>query len=224
MIRMKKAAVITVVVHVLFAGLFTQCQTAVADKSAEQIIQRVRKKVNNLKTLSCSFDQEHFMKAADRTRTVSGTIRLKKPFNLRVDSPVQTIVVDGETVWWYIPKNRQVTLQTFEKEAEMFPTPHGLFRKYVADEESARNAVLEGAEDLNGSACYILRMAAGLEGAHTATVWIDRKLDFPVKSIEERENGDRTTYILRDVTLNKKLGDDIFTFEAPEGVSVVDMR
>ena len=220
----KKAAVLAIIAQAFCIGIFTQCQTAAADKSADQIIQRVRKKVNNLKTLSCSFDQEHFMKAADRTRTVSGTIRVKHPFKLRVDSPVQTIVVDGETVWWYIPKNRQVTLQTFEKEAEMCPTPHGLFRKYVADEESARNAVLEGAADLNGSACYILRLASGLGGTNTATVWIDRKLDFPVKSVEERENGDRTTYVLRDVVLNKKLGDDVFTFDVPEGVSVVDMR
>lgn len=197
-------------------------RAAAADESAADIINRVQKTVKNLKTLSCSFDQEFYMKTVDRTTAIAGTIRVKKPNMLRVEYPAQTIVVDGKTVWWYIPKNQQVTLQKFEEGEEMFPTPYGIFRKYVAGDESNETSVFEGASKLDGRACYILRLGKGDDSS--ITVWIDRELDLPVKSVEERANGDRTTYVLRDVKLNGKLDSGIFTFAVPEGVTVVDMR
>lgn len=195
-------------------------RAAAADESAADIINRVQKTVKTLKTLSCSFEQEFYMKTVDRTTAIAGTIQVKKPNMLRVEYPAQTIVVDGKTVWWYIPKNRQVTLQKFEEGEEMFPTPYGIFRKYVAGDES--NEIFEGASKIDGRACYILRL--GKMGDSSITVWIDRELVFPVKSVEDRANGDRTTYVLRDVKLNGKLDSGIFTFAVPEGVTVVDMR
>ena len=197
-------------------------RAAAADKSAVDIINRVQKTVKNLKTLSCSFEQEFYMKTVDRTTAIAGTIRVKNPNMLRVEYPAQTIVVDSKTVWWYIPKNQQVTLQKFEEGEEMFPTPYGIFRKYVAGDESNETSVFEGAAKLDSRACYILRL--GKRDDSNIKVWIDRELDFPVKSVEERANGDRTTYVLRDVKLNGKLDSGIFTFETPEGVTVVDMR
>jgi len=215
----KSALLVAVLVGVLLA---VPGRASAADESAEKIIGRVQKTVKNLKTLSCSFEQEFFMKTTDRTTTISGTIRVKSPTMLRVEYPAQTIVVDGKSVWWYIPKNKQVTLQKYEEGEEMFPTPYGIFRNYVAGGDSAGNAVFEGAANLNGRACYILRL--GERGDSNITVWIDRELNFPVKSVEERANGDRTIYVLRDVRLNGKLDSGIFTFEAPEGVTTVDMR
>ena len=208
---------------ILFGALLPVPMRAIAaDKSAVDIIKRVQQTVKNLKTLSCSFEQEYYMKTVDRTTAIAGTIRVKKPNMLRVEYPAQTIVVDGKTVWWYIPKNQQVTLQKFEEGEEMFPTPYGIFRKYVAGDESNETSVFEGAAKIDGRACFILRL--GKRGDSSITVWIDRELAFPVKSVEERANGDRTTYVLRDVKLNGKLDSGIFTFTVPEGVTVVDMR
>ena len=50
------------------------------------------------------------------------------------------------------------------------------------------------------------------------------KLYFPARSVEERANGDRTTNVLRDIILNGKLDSDLFSFEVPDSVTVVDMR
>ncbi|MFC1608154.1 outer membrane lipoprotein carrier protein LolA [Candidatus Latescibacterota bacterium] len=193
-----------------------------ADKSAAEIITRVQKTVKNLKTLSCNFGQEHFMKEAERTRTIKGTIRIKKPHLLRIEYSAQTIVVDGKTVWWYIPRNRQVTLQAFIEGEDTFPTPYDIFRKYIGDEETVDSALLEGATTLNGRASYILKLNTG--STKDVTVWIDRELNFPVKSVEERENGDQITYVLEEVILNKRIKSDVFKFEVPDGVDVVDMR
>jgi len=208
---------------ILFGALLPVPMRAIAaDKSAVDIIARVQQTVKNLKTLSCSFEQEHYMKTVDRTNTIAGTIRMKIPTMLRVEYPAQTIVVDGKSVWWYIPKNRQVTVQTFEEGEETFPTPYGIFRKYIDADESTETAVFEGSSKIDGRACYILRL--GVKGDSNTRVWIDSKLYFPVRSVEERANGDRTTNVLRDIMLNGKLDSDLFTFEVPDSVTVVDMR
>ena len=200
--------------------LFVTAGPAAADKDAQKIIDRVENAVKNLKTISCSFRQEYERKAFDRTRVISGTICTKTPNMLRVEYPAQTIVVDGETVWQYIPKNKQVTVQEFEEGEEMFPTPHSIFIRHIARGE----AVLEGQEKINGRTCDKLHLSSGSDESSEVTVWVDRKLKFPLKTVEIKPNGDVITYVLDDVKLNKRISNKTFKFIVPDGVEVVDMR
>ena len=52
--------------------------------------------------------------------------------------------------------------------------------------------------------------------------WVDRK-KWLLLQIEQLEaNGNLTTYLLRDHRTNKKIADEVFAFEVPEGVEVLD--
>jgi len=199
-------------------------QTGKADKKAREIIDRVQKTVKELKTLTCSFEQEYVWKETGKIRTIAGILEVKEPYKLRVEYPAQTIVVDGKTVWWYIPKNNQVTIQNFEEGDEMFPTPYGIFRKYIARKDAPGKAVIEGTEKIDNRPCLKLHLGAGPEDDSDVTVWIDTEHNFPVKSVEKLANGDVNTYLLKDVNLDKPINDTVFTFAVPEGVDVVDMR
>jgi outer membrane lipoprotein-sorting protein len=55
-------------------------------------------------------------------------------------------------------------------------------------------------------------------------IWVDSRRWFLLQ-VEQREaNGNRTAYVLRDHRTNKRIADEVFAFEVPEGVEVLDTR
>lgn len=188
-------------------------------RDARDIMSKVRARLDKIQSLSCSFDREHVWKAANRTQHIAGSIHMKKPYKLRVEYPAQTIVVDGKSAWTYTPRNRQTIVTKFKKSDAEYPTPQSIFSRY-----SHRTAEVIGREEIDGRAADILLLAAPSPDETEVTVWVDRALNFPVKTVEKHPSGDTTTSLLTDVVINGKIPDTTFTFTPPEGVSVVDMR
>lgn len=199
-------------------GVHPWFQPLAAAQDAAPVIARVKARLDRIETLSCSFEREHIWKAVDRTQNIAGTIRLKKPYKLRVEYPAQTIVVDGKSAWSWSPRNKQVTITPFKQSDAEYPTPQSIFRRY-----SGRKAELAGQEKVDGRDADVVKFLAAA-GEPEVTVWVDRALAFPVKSVEKNANGDVTTSLLTDVVLNGKIPDSAFTFSPPAGANVVDMR
>ena len=190
------------------------------DKDISKIMKDVRKTLKKIKTFSCSFERTYVRKIDEWTQYISGTIFMKKENMFRVDYSGQTIVIDGETVWTYLPKNKQVQISNFEGGEEQFPSPLTIFERYSYD----REAVLKGEEKVDDMKCDVVSLVSTDPDETYVTVWIDRKLDFQVKAVEETPSGDVTTHILRDIKLNEKIDDEVFVFVSPEGVTAIDMR
>ena len=191
-----------------------------AKNDAKTITRRVKKTLEKVKTFQCAFERSYYMKAGDRTTRFSGTLCMKKPYLLRVEYPAQTIVVDGEAVWVYVPGNKQVRISQFVQNEESFPTPQSIFERYSED----RKIEWVGEEEVNGYECNVIELVSDIPEEVSVKVWIDSKLNFPVKTIETFASGDYVQFILKDVVLNEKIEDRIFEFAAPEGVEIVDLR
>jgi outer membrane lipoprotein-sorting protein len=219
-LRMKKFILTGLLSGLLF--LLAIPVGAIAKDDADDIVKRVRKTLDGVKTLSCSFETTQFWKELDRTQNMSGTIRMnvKRPFRLRLERPGNTTVIDGKTIWTYLPKHRQVQISDFQKDAEQFPSPHTIFKRY----SERRDAELAGEEPVNGSDCDIISLTTDDPTDVKVTVWIDRELHFPVKAIEETPAGDIITHVLGDVVINEDIDDAVFTFVTPDGVTKVDLR
>jgi outer membrane lipoprotein carrier protein len=155
------------------------------DGNAGAVMKRVKTRLDGLTTLACSFRRTHEFKEMGRTQRIEGTLKLRKPGRLRVEYPAQTIVSDGKTSWTYSPKNNQVTVTAAGKGEEAYPTPQTIFRRY-----SSRKAELAGKERLASGDADIVRLVPESADDADVTVWIDRKLNFPVKTIEKMANGD----------------------------------
>jgi len=204
----------------LAAGLIIAASSfAQAEPDAERIVAKVKAQLDKIESLSCSFERDHIWKAMDRAQNIAGTIRLKKPYKLRVEYPAQTIVVDGKSAWTYIPRNKQATVTKFKQSDAEYPTPQSIFKRY-----SQRKAEIIGLESVNGKTADVLHLVPAGPNDIDVTVWIDRSLNFPVKSVEKNAGGDVTTSTLTDVILNGKIADSVFTFQVPDGVRMVDMR
>jgi outer membrane lipoprotein carrier protein len=198
---------------------FCSAKAGDPEGDARTVMNRVKARLNSLSTLSCSFRREHVWKALEKTQRIEGTIRLKKPGKLRVEYPAQTIVSDGKTAWTYTPRNKQVTVTSARQEGVEYPTPQSIFQRY-----SQRKAELAGSERIGGSDADILCLLPEAEGEAEVTVWIDRALSFPVRTVEKFPNGDVAASELADVVINGRIMDDVFSFKPPYGVTVVDMR
>ena len=147
-------------------------------------------------------------------------MKVGKKFKLRLERPGHIVVIDGATIWTYLPKHHQVQISDYVHNEEQFPSPHNIFKRY-ADEKTAK---ILGEEEINGVLCDVVSLVSGEDSDVSVTVWIDRKLNFPVKAIEETTTGYVVTHVLKDVRINDKIDDDLFTFVVPDGVDIVDMR
>lgn len=208
-------AVLLAVIVMMSCGT-AQC----AEEDAGKIIGNVEKTLKKLKTVTCSFEQVYHRKIDDRKIRRNGMLWLKEPSLLRFEDSTKQIVVDGRTVWMYVPRNKQVQVSSYIQGDAGFPTPMSLFERY----SKSRQAENIGSEEVNGEMCDILLLVSSVQMERPVKVWIDSKRNFPVKTFEETENGDTVEYILSDIVLNEKIDDDVFVFVTPDGVETIDLR
>ncbi len=205
----------------IFFAVMIACSTVhSADEDAEKIIENVEKRLKKLKTVTFSFEQVIYQKVADRYIRRPGKLWLKEPYLTRLEGPAQQVVADGRSVWMYIPRNNQVTISTFIQGESGIQTPWSIFEEYSEN----RMPVYLGSEEVNGKMCDILLLESAIDNGYPVKVWIERDRDIPMKTLEERENGDTYGYELKDIVLNEKIDDSIFEFVIPEGVEVIDLR
>ena len=115
--------------------------------------------------------------------------------------------------------NGQVVISPYEAEIK---TPWEVFFDYT--ERYVPIAVEES--PLRGRPCYLLIMEPENKASviEQMRVWVDPRKWFLLQ-VEQREaNGNRTAYVLRDHRTNKKIADEVFSFQVPEGVEVLDTR
>lgn len=188
----------------------------------DAIVKQVKRALDKMETFSCSFQTEQVIRDPERKQGFSGKLfmTMKKPYRLRIDRADNLTVIDGKAVWTYLPKHNQVQISEYDQDKGEFPTPHAIFRQYA----DKRKAVLLGAEEVNGSMCDVISLETTNADQVKVTVWIDRKLLFPVQALEEAPLGNSARHVLSDVKLNPKLDDGLFTFTPPDGAAVVDLR
>ena len=77
---------------------------------------------------------------------------------------------------------------------------------------------------MNRDMCDVLLLVSSDQVEQPVKVWIDSKLHFPVKTLEESRVGDTVQNVLYDIELNNAIDDEVFSFVTPEGVETVDLR
>lgn len=135
------------------------------------------------------------------------------------------IVADGQTAWFYSPaENRAFVVDVSDMSADA--------QTIIQDMESVIQQVLDngdvellGEEEVAGAKTYKLSLEEQekqlpLNG--TATLWVDKKQWIVLKTNFVAPNVGEGTMQVRSFELNPGLDDEIFTFDVPDGVEVVD--
>ena len=131
------------------------------------------------------------------------------------------MVADGQTIWSYVERNRQVVVSSYDGELR---NPWQIFVDY--SDNYVPLAVEE--TELNGRSSYMLVLGpvnqSEVRSRKRMKVWVDKKKWWLIQIEAVEDNGDITTYILKNHKENKKIKNNVFAFEVPEGIDVIDRR
>ena len=184
--------------------------------TGEEIVTKVVNKIKKARDLSVSFEKSFYWKLAGETQRLKGQFYLKKPRKLRLETEEQTIVTDGDTVWTFVPENKQVIVSSWEQ----WQDPLTQLLKYT----ESYQPTYEGMEKVQKSKCYLVQLLPEQEGEEIVQIelWVDRKKWLPRKLEYLDLNGNVTSYLL-SIKVNLDFEDSLFEFTAPKGVETVDI-
>lgn len=209
--------------HLIAALWIMGCYTSVASAiTGGEIVERVQKKLNDYKSFSAAFEKQFYWAALDRSRSREGHLYMRRPGYFRVElDNGDAMVADGQTVWSYVERNRQVVVSSYDGELR---TPWQIFVDY------SDNYIPLAVEEtkLSGRSSYMLILGPAnqseVRSRKQMKVWVDKKKWWLIQIETVEDNGDITTYTLKNHKENKKIKDDVFAFEVLEGIDVIDRR
>ena len=204
----------------LAGGLCWKCPVFAAAITGSEVIARMQKKFAEYKTFSAEFEKQFYWAVLDKQRSSQGKIYTRRPSQFRLELEDGSLVVaDGEAIWAYTEQNEQVVVSTYAGELR---TPWEILVDYT------ENYVTQAVEEvkLDGRSCYLLNLRPRAASSYVTQmrVWVERKNWYLLKVEQVEVNDNVTTYILKAHRTNKKLDSDLFRFERPEGVEVIDRR
>ena len=173
-----------------------------------------------IKSFSVNFSQQLMDEQGTTFQSLSGRLHAQKPNRVHwtvFEPAAQKIVSNGLRLWIYDPDLEQVIIQPFVEDIATSPVSlfsgnlEGLNKAYLIADRPTENPALKS---------YLLTPKS------TGTLYSHLQIDFVEqipKAIEFVDSLGQTTNIdLHNVALNPQLSDDLFTFEIPAGVDVID--
>ena len=194
------------------------------------------------------FFQESHIASIGRTQRGQGVVSFKFVPSAGGTSPlamfrweyrepsVQEIISDGQIMWVYLPENRQVIESDISQlNAEQGENPvtflsglGNLSQDFLINWGSSQKVASGG---------YLLQLEPRKESQFIQKIeivvselavnrWLKQQKTgdiFPIlATLITDPNGNRTAIEFRDVQVNQELADQLFSFERPEGVELVD--
>lgn len=183
-------------------------------------LQALQSRYDGLDGLRAAFTQVTASEFANDSTRIGGTVLLSGN-KYRVETPAQTVVTDGTTTWIYSPVDSQVVVNDADAEASTL-TPQAFLTSAVGayDVSSTRSARRDGARH------DVLSLAAADTSARfeEATLWVRRADRIVTRLRAVDRNGSILDLRLRDIEVDPPLEQTAFSFSAPEGVEVVNLR
>ncbi len=199
--------------------------------SAETVTEKMRKRLDDVRSLAARYTVTTYAAVLESRSETEGNLYLQRDRNrLRLEEAGQTIVSDGETLWTYVPGNRQVIVSPAGEEGtESGPGRTGRPGRpddFIFNYSNRYLYALEGREPVDDMPCSRLRLTAvePADGLPDLRIWVDEENWLTRKVTYTDDMGSETTLRFMDYRLNEKLAPGLFEMTAPEGVEWVDLR
>jgi chaperone LolA len=201
---------------------FTQLPAAAQDRGMG-ILQQAARRYAPVETLCADFVQHLRVTLLDQEETARGRLCQERPnlFAMRFTEPAgDVIVVDGESMWYYMPSND--AQQVFR-----FPVARGtggldFHREFLRDPESKYDVTYESADEVGGTPTHRLRLRPKQPTSYRAAVlWIEQGTSILRVIRLEEENGNERTINLRDIAFGASPSEGFFAFTPPPGALVI---
>lgn len=180
-------------------------------QSAEDVLKSLQNKFDSISDLSVDVSQ-----SSENSGSLSGKMFFKKENKLKIEFPNQTIVTDGKTSWNYNKKSKKVIISDYEDTGSGLLSINYLVYQYPS--ECNVSLTKEG-----GSNVLLLKSKTKKNNLGDVQLFInkDNLID---KAVVNNPVTGKSEVKFSNYKLNQKISESNFTFTAPEGTTVVDLR
>ena len=190
--------------------------------SLDEVTFNLRRSYSDVSGLSMFFEQVNsWVDVPEAGEKSKGTLWAAQGNRIRMEysePPGHLLVADGSRVWVYVPENKQAVVDT---------TGMGegaALAEMIMDFLSEGHVTMLDSEERKGATCHVLLVEdiSKPEGLESVKIWVDPRT-WLARGLELRDvNDNLTSFTFWDVKRLEKVGADLFTFEAPPGVEVVE--
>ena len=188
-------------------------------QSASETIKKIQNKFNSIGNFTANFSQSFFNSTGNEQGKVAGKFTYKRKNKFVVDLKNQMIVSNGEIIWNFDRKFNRVVVSYLSDD----PTSFSL-EKFVFDYPPLCKTKM--VKESSGSANdYILELTPKDNDLQFKLVRIWKNVENLISKMELVDIGDmKYSFTFNDIKVNQDLADQIFTFNAPKGTKVIDLR
>ena len=195
-----------------------------AQSEIGRCISKLEKKYETMKDFQARFEQETHLSSLNRVEKGEGAVYFKKWGKMlwEYSKPtVQKIVLDGKTLWFYLPEEKQVMKNNFTVIPRHIAVD--LFRgKINIQEKFTVTFIQEVLKDKKTEIVIELIPIIYNPTIKKLTLWIDPKKYYISKSSLENEFGNKTVVTFLKIGVDKGIDDSRFEFVPPPGVEIFE--
>jgi len=206
----------------LLAVYFTAGPHAMAgDKpTASEIVKNIQDNYSRVNDVTMVFTQTVVLPLSKASKTVEGTLYLKKGNKYRIEAEDKTIVTDGKTSWAYLAVSKQVVIDSFRNDKNTISPD-----KFLLSVPSDYYVVLTSSKLTESDTTYTLRLTPKSDNSFIRSIRLVVSGNWAVRSAEISDMNDtQYTYTVKELKMNSGLPDSEFEFNPPKGTQVVDLR
>ncbi|MCK4784143.1 MAG: outer membrane lipoprotein carrier protein LolA, partial [Desulfobacteraceae bacterium] len=192
------------------------------------IIEGVHEKYRDLPGLKVGYTREvitrsmSMLGAQARGDLATGHIFFKPPHFLRLEQETpkpETIITNGETLWWYIPDKRRAHKYPSEQFGKELNLLSDIFRGFTQLEKRFK----VGMVDQNDEGEYLIQLKPDppWQDIDRIRITVTPKYDIRVLDIYN-QLGSVTRFTLKNLAVKKAFEKDFFRFSLPEGVRLIE--
>jgi outer membrane lipoprotein-sorting protein len=188
----------------------------------EKVIKNVQNKYKKSKLILIEFNEISRFSLTGTTSEVYGTLIIDEEQHFRLESEDQVMVNDGTTFWRYNKIENQVLIDHAKKgEQELLPN------HFLQDISENYFSQLLEEKKTDGKKVYLIKLTPKPNNESFFTsikIWIKDKSWEVDKVIYMDYNENETEFNIEKIEFDPQLTDAIFSFTAPDGSEIVDVR
>ena len=180
-------------------------------QSAESVLTSLQNKFDSITDLTADVAQKN-----NGQSNLTGKMYFKKENNIRLELGNQTIVADGKTSWNYNKKNKKVIISDYDEAGSGLLSINYLVYQYPSECDLSLST--EGSSQILN-----LKPKSKKNNLGEVKLYISKE-NLIDKAVISNPASGTMEVSFSNYKLNQNLSDSKFSFTAPEGTTVVDLR
>jgi len=196
---------------ILISLLVLLLSTVGFTQNAESVLKSLQNKFDSITDLTADVAQKN-----NGQSSLTGKMYFKKENNIRLELGNQTIVANGKTSWNYNKKNKKVIISDYDEAGSGLLSINYLVYQYPSECDLSLST--EGSNQILN-----LKPKSKKNNLGEVKLYISKENLIDKALISNPASGTMEV-AFSNYKLNQNLSDSKFSFTAPEGTTVVDLR